>query len=294
VKGGDKGKNISARVQNFYKRWNIEYDEEERIADFKRRVLGTIDTIITPVFAERENSFLLLKYFKLIGIYVSQDNLLGSWGGYLGKDVFGRNFEAKIKEASLEESIFYLHMLFSLDINQTLKDRLYASFKEDIELSLLDISLKKTKHGEYLFYPSGAKLLDEGVVNDVLDWLSDYPESCKSFESALKKYQEHKYERNLIDDLRLSLELLLKRILKDKKSLDNQKETLGKYLKEKSTPTEIREMFTRLATCYVDYQNEYAKHNDKVREAEVEFMIYLTGTFMRFLLSLEKNSKKET
>ena len=281
--------NSKARVQNFYKRWNIEYGQEKRVEDFKNRVLSTIDTIITQVFMKSENSPLFLKYLRLIGIYISGDHL-----DHMSRNWKERILGSKIESANLEETIFYLQQLFWLNIAPDVKNRLYESFKEDIELSLLDISLKKTKHGEYLFYPSGAKLLDEGVVNDVLDWLSDYPESCKSFESALKKYQEHKYERNLIDDLRLSLELLLKRILKNKKSLDNQKETLGKYLKEKSTPTEIREMFTRLATCYVDYQNEYAKHNDKVREAEVEFMIYLTGTFMRFLLSLEKNSKKET
>jgi len=282
--------NSKARVQNFYKRWNIKYDEEERIADFKKRVLGTVDTIITPVFAKPGNSFLLLKYFKFIGIYVSEDDLLGFWSeSDLGRDVFRNNFEPKIKEASLEKTIFYLQKLFSLDINLPLKDKLCESIKEDIELSLLNIKIKKTKNGEYILYPAGAKLLDEGVVNDVLDWLNSYPEAYKKFVSALQKYQEHKYERNLIDDLRLSLELLLKSILKNKKSLDNQKEPLGKYLKDKGTPTEIREMVTRLVTYYSNYQNEYAKHNDKVRESEVEFMVYLTGTFMRFLLNLETN-----
>jgi len=77
-------------------------------------------------------------------------------------------------------------------------------------------------------------------------------------------------------------------------NLKNQKGPLGNYLKDKGTPTEIREMFATLVMYYDKYQNEYAKHNDKVRESEVEFMIYLTGTFMRFLLSLETNLNNST
>lgn len=289
MEGEDKGKNIKARIQNFYKRWNIEYDEQERFEGFKNRVLDTLQDVIKRIFQDGISKALLIKYFKLIGLYVEDDRLYAGGYEYYGGKFFIKEIESRFLTANLSQTIFLLQNLFYLNLDVNIKDELYKSFKEDIELSLIDITIKKTKDGEYIFYPVGAKLLDEGVVNDVLDYLDSYPEAYKKFVSALQKYQEHKYERNIIDDLRLSLELLLKSILKNKKSLENQKEPLGKYLKDKGTPTEIREMFTRLVTYYSNYQNEYAKHNDKVREAEVEFMIYLTGTFARFILSLETN-----
>lgn len=37
---------------------------------------------------------------------------------------------------------------------------------------------------------------------------------------------------------------------------------------------------------YRIYQNQAVKHGEEYSENEVEFMIYLTGTFMRLLLQL--------
>ena len=284
------GENNKAKVLNFYKRWNMEYNQEERIKDFRNRVLITIDTIIEPIFiksaelTELETKRLLQEYFKFIAVYIDD---LFHYNTTI-QIIFDRVIKPKFQEADLGKIIFYLQQFFNLDLDkdETIKNILYKEIKEDIDLSLLDIKIKKTKNGEYIFYPAGAKLLDEEVINYILDELDCYPESYKKFESALKKYQEQKYERNLIDDLRLSIELLLKGILKNGKSLDNQQDFLGKYLKDKGTPKEIRNMFTKLIDYYAKYQNENVKHNDKVRESEVEFMIYLTGTFMRFLLSL--------
>ncbi len=51
---------------------------------------------------------------------------------------------------------------------------------------------------------------------------------------------------------------------------------------------------TLLFGPYSIYQNEAVKHNEEFGEVELEFIIYLTGTFMRLLLILSKRkvSKK--
>ena len=291
-----KKNNIRARIRNFYKRWNIEYDKEKRIADFKDRALRVADAILRPVFLKPRNSSLLVEYLKLIGVYISED-YLRHISRTTKESIFIRKLGSKIENASLEETIFYLEQLFWLDIPSDVKNRLYEGFKESIKLSsLLDINIKKL-NDRYMFYPAGAKLLDEGVVNDVLDGLSGYSEPYKLFNSALQKYQEHKYERNLIDDLRASLESLLKDILHRNKGLEKQKDKIGEYLKDKGVPKEIRNMFNTLIAEYTGYQNEHikhiknTKHNDNIKGPEVEFMIYLTGTFMRFILKLEESSE---
>jgi hypothetical protein len=113
-----------------------------------------------------------------------------------------------------------------------------------------------------------------------------YPKVQKSFKSALEKYQNKIFQRNLVDDLRLSLELLFRELLHNDKNLVNQEKWLSKYLQQKNIPKELINMYWKLINYYTKYQNNYAKHNDKVGSSEIEFILYLTGTFMRFLLTL--------
>jgi hypothetical protein len=63
-------------------------------------------------------------------------------------------------------------------------------------------------------------------------------------------------------------------------------------MKKKNVPKELNNMYGQLTYYYIEYQNKYAKHDDKVDSSEIEFVIYLTGTFIRFLMTLE-DSKNE-
>jgi hypothetical protein len=279
--------NLRSRVQNFNKRWNIEYDQQKRIEDFKNRVLITLEIYVKRLFTNKNNLGLLIDYLKLIASHLDFDKLDFLWSRNGGGKYFMDEVKSKLLSADLPRTLFLLQNLFYIDISESIKDEIYEEFNKDFEMSLLDINIKKTKSLEYIFYQKGAKLLDEMVVNDILDWLDKYPEPCKKFVSALQKYQNHEDMRAVLDDLRLSLELLLKKILNNKTRLEKQTEPLGKYLKNKGTSEEVRNMFTTLLSYYAKYQDEYVKHNDKTKNIpEVEFIIYLTGTFMRLLLSL--------
>jgi len=285
---------LKQKIKNFYKRWNIKCDETRKFSQFKNRALSTIDSILGKHFLQDEN--LQQRYLKLIGRHIPQSEFCpldpaGVLQSFQIKEFKNSPiYQILSQENDFVEFIKHLQSLFWLDLPPPIKEKLYEGFKEDIELSMLDIELKKVKSNDYLFYPKGARLLDEKVVNDVLDWLQKYPKVYINFKSALEKYQNKIYQRNLIDDLRLALELLLKIILRNKKGLEKQKSDIGKYLKQKNVPTPLRQMFCQsLLPYYIEYQNEYAKHNDKVSYLELEFMIYLTGTFMRFLITLEED-----
>ena len=290
---------LKQKIKNFYKRWNIKYDETWKFSNFKNRALGTIDSILGNRFLQDEE--LQQRYLKLIGRHIPQSKfdpldftkVFQSFQIKEFKD--SPIYQVLSQENDFVEFIKHLQSLFWLDLPPPIKEKLYKGFKEDIELSMLDIELKKVKSNDYLFYPKGARLLDEKVVNDVLDWLRKYPKVYDNFKSALEKYQNKVYQRNLIDDLRLALELLLKIILREKISKKEKLiSVIGKYLKQKNVPTPLRQMFCQsLLPYYIEYQNEYAKHNDKVSYLELEFMIYLTGTFMRFLITLEEGAKNK-
>ena len=120
----------------------------------------------------------------------------------------------------------------------------------------------------------------------------DYPDALKLYDEALQKYQSKIDSRNLLDNLRLSLEKLLQAMFDNKKSLENQMKNLENFIiNERQCPRELSNMFMTLLDYYSKYQNSHVKHDDAVVEKEVEFVFEITCCFMRFLvkLSLEKS-----
>lgn len=82
--------------------------------------------------------------------------------------------------------------------------------------------------------------INSDLIKENLVGLNKFPKSGKLFQDAIEKLNEGKYDRNLLDDLRLSLEVLLREILRNNKSLEKQKEDLGKYLENRGTSKELR------------------------------------------------------
>lgn len=121
-------------------------------------------------------------------------------------------------------------------------------------------------------------------IDNIKHWLSDYPKALKVYNEAIDKYNNKIYQRNVLDDMRLSLELLLKKLLNNDKSLDNQWKILGNKLKSENVSKEINNLFEKIFQYYNDYQNHYIKHNDSVKENEIELVISQTNTIMQFLI----------
>lgn len=129
--------------------------------------------------------------------------------------------------------------------------------------------------------------LNSDLLKDNLIELRDFPEVAKLYQSALNKLNklnEGKNGRNLLDDLRLSLEILLKKILKNDKNLENQNNQIGGFLKEKEVSNEVRNMFITFLDYYSKYQNNYVKHNDLINPKEIDLIVNLTGAFINFLI----------
>lgn len=153
-------------------------------------------------------------------------------------------------------------------------------------LSALDSvkDLKQKLYSQYPEYiPEGENILKSELVEETKHWLSNYAKAFEVYKSALDKLEKKVYERNLIDDLRLSLELLLKALLNNDKPLEKQIADIGAFQKSKGISTETTNMFNTLLDYYTKYQNKYAKHNDNVNPKEIEFIVDLTSTFMKFV-----------
>jgi len=144
-----------------------------------------------------------------------------------------------------------------------------------------------TKHGAFKT-ETLAKELDLPLVEETRHWLESYPAALALFDQAKTKYDLGSLERNVLDDLRLALEKLLHVVLDNDKSLENQLPLLGKLLKEKGASKELANMLDKLLRYYCAYQNDHVKHDDDVKEEEIEIVFEMSAAFMKHIVRLSR------
>lgn len=163
-------------------------------------------------------------------------------------------------------------------------------FQNAIEISPT-IMIRLVRRGKTaILYPSGARLLDEAVVETNLIWLARYPSVLKPFEEALKLYmaKDPKQYRSMLDSLRFALEQMVRVVLNNQRSLENQKEEFLRWLNDHGVHVHIGGMYHDLLFGgFTRYQNDAVKHQEnQYTQAEVEFVLYATGTFLRLIQRL--------
>jgi len=133
-----------------------------------------------------------------------------------------------------------------------------------------------------------SKELDLPLVEETRHWLESHPTALGLFDKAKAKYDLGGMGRNVLDDLRLSLEKLLHSVLANDKSLENQVPPLGKHLKEKGCSKELANMLEKLLRYYCDFQNDHVKHDDDVKEEEIEIVFEMTAAFMKHIVRVSR------
>jgi len=131
-----------------------------------------------------------------------------------------------------------------------------------------------------------ASEVNETLVEETKHWLSGFPEALSLYGQSLEKYEHRAFNRNLLDDLRLALEKLLRSLFSNEKSLENQVPMVGSYIKDRGGSPELANMFVKLIDYYAKYHNSYVKHDDAVVEEEIEFVLEITSSFMKHLARL--------
>lgn len=126
---------------------------------------------------------------------------------------------------------------------------------------------------------------EAGIMPLTYSQLSICPAAQAVYKSGITKYAEKKYERNVLDDMRLSLELLVKQILGNGKSLENQTAALGTKLK--GYHAELRNLVRNTVDYLCKYQNQYVKHNDAVNPEEIDYIIEQTSATINFLIKVK-------
>ena len=123
-----------------------------------------------------------------------------------------------------------------------------------------------------------------GIMPITYENLSVCPRAQEVYRSGITKYSAKTYERNVLDDMRLSLELLVKQFLANEKSLENQISLLGTKLNQCGISSELRNLLTKVIDYMCKYQNNYVKHNDAVNPAEIDYVIEQTSTVINLIV----------
>lgn len=199
---------------------------------------------------------------------------------YNRKMPYGRYpFDAPNKRTALKENLRAFDAPEQFKIIKELCDLPAMSDKEKVK----ELKVKLfTRYGNL----ATEKISETELIQKTKHWLSGHPQSLTQYESALSKYESGIFERNTLDDMRLSFELLVKDLLKNGKSLENQISGIGEMLKNAGASVELRNMVQQVIKYYTDFQNNHVKHNDAVNSNEIEYIIELTSVVMKFLIKI--------
>lgn len=311
---------LHSRLRNHYARWSIRLSDSEQFVKFKNRLLTALNEELEDFLLannEVDNDFSAMikaeraesPKVRKSQLYVQPEALgLGAASslatafsrvkctnpGFGDTAVYGE-FEAttETRELATVTQILFWALERSGAVESTaLIIRLTRKINDAGRMSKGTGFRVSTRVKQVVVRPNGDPFLDAMIIDCVLEGIECYPKADKPFSQALSKFLrgDKAHYRNILDDLRFSLEQLLKSILRNEKSLENQKDILGAWLKGKGVHVQIRSLYAHLAKYFSQYQNNAVKPDEDYSETEVEFMIYLAGTLMRLLLELEHTS----
>ena len=272
---------LSAYLKGFRKRWDVDATDRQQFQEFQSRALHTVTSMLGSDLVSRPD--LSNEYLRIIGR--PPDFVAHRLARSANDTPVWHVLEYPIVWAW--EFVFHLESLFHLSLAAETLEQLATGLRENIEASGAPIVLAHS-NGKYIFYRKGARLLDEHVVNTDLEWLSDYPKALAAFKNALVQSSDSAKQREMLDSLRISLENFLRQLLGNRRSLENNKEVLLKWMDDHDTNTETRQMMRQLFQFYCEYQNNHIKHGDGWKPAEVDFILYLTATFINLLVALDR------
>lgn len=264
------------RTRPFHERFDVDVGIDEA----RRRFVVRVSNIIlynfvneNMIYSNEREKVKLLILSALGDRYVSSGKRLD----YLVGSDFRRNLRA------LEE---LYQILRNTGLENELSDQIYSI----IQASEVDLGIDWQPP---IFIPTGARLLDETLVNDQLHWLRDHSYSTvlRPFQEGLSHFLESEQKPHLlgdvITDMYESLEALAKIVTgRPNKDLSANRESFISKVK-------ASDHYKKLLRGYIAYANEFrhAEQEQKPRPSisrpEAESFVYLTGLFIR--LAVERS-----
>ena len=226
-------------------------------------------TYASDILAETNSGLSGMKIVEYCNSYAITFNRIIPYGSY--------PFDAPNKRTVLRENLRAFEAAEQFRIIKELSE--LPAFTENEQAKTLRLTLFK-RYGNL----ATEKISETELIQTTKHWLSGHPNALKQYESALTKYEGGIFERNTLDDIRLSFELLVKDLLGNEKSLENQIGGICGILDKCGTSVELKNMVQKIIDYYTKFQNNHVKHDDAVNENEIEYVIELTSVIMKFLI----------
>jgi len=250
----------------FHQRFNIEIGLEEAQSRFINRVNNMMPAIFT--WAKGVDYRLAWKLANTLGMeYQEQDTL----EQFLSDDFY-----------SYLETLEALYKV----INDTYQQQFDERMKTILSLTEVDLGIQWR---DGFFWPSGAKLLDQALVNENLKWLTapKYIDVLTPFEKGLRHFLEAQQQptklSDAITDIYEALEALAKIVTGKDKDLSGNAESFISELK-------LSDHYKGILKAHILYANQYRhapKPGGKRKPPllnEVEAFVYTTGLFIRLAI----------
>lgn len=272
---------------DYREKLGIGFDDHSKFSLFKNKVINFLNSI------EYDIDFDEYLYFcNLVGLKANMEL------NYFGNNHFNNNYRLKFCIFELEQQntlneflVHYIALTNSILLERNPKILTRKSFFnvacQTLKESHIPFDLLENNN-EYFIFPKGAKELDDALVSQPLEWLNKYPQAHKTFCIALKQYADGEYIRDTADNLRKALEEFFQEFLENDKNLETNKTEICKYLGVQNVDPGICGLFQPLINSYKNINDRIAKHNDKVDEKLLEFLLYQTGVLIRMVLSVKE------
>lgn len=156
--------------------------------------------------------------------------------------------------------------------------------QRDVDIVLTRFYERRKKQISSLFNLSGIKRLSEPhaeVKRLILLGLD-----------GIKKESEY---RHGLDDLRLAIETLLREVMKNDASMENQlNRTVGNYMKTHGVSPEISNIFIKLAEYFCKYQNNHVKHHEDISSADCSIIVDMSLLLLKTFLEIEQKGEEQS
>lgn len=253
-------------IKKFHERFNIEVNTEEA----KERFINRTNNLIFNELYIRQTGLIRKSMYQRAASYIGSRYRDGStYISYVGSDFLNclRSIESTynlFQELGEEKQI-------SLII-----ERLF-------ELTEVDIGVK-WKNSRFI--KTGAKELDEKLINESLKWLdSDKYETVRiPFEKSLRHLLESEKDKSRLSDVVTDsyegIEALAQIVNGNEKDLSANREL---FIKNVNASDEYKKILRE----YIDYANKFrhaikeGKKKPDISSSEAESFVYLTGLFIR-------------
>lgn len=179
------------------------------------------------------------------------------------------------------EILVLLYQFFNK--NKDWQDKISLWIKTAVSNANIDLGVRWSSG---MFYPSGAELLDEKLIDEILGILhaEDKKSILVAYQKGLKEFSESNKDKsklkNVVRDMQLSLDETSKVLLGDK--------NIGfkHLLKDKNWDEIVKNKFYQKIFFQLnEFADKLAKHKAEAEfdEYEVETFVYLTGIFIRLV-----------